>query len=114
MSVRLLYAASTVGASTLTVDRLAASVAALMALAGAVVGGLALARRLGRYGKRGPAVALAAGAAGMLAGGLVVATADGGPGTGNGIVGGFAALVVGLVAVVFGGLAWARSRPSVR
>ncbi len=46
----------------------------------------------------------------MVVGGLVVATADGGPGTGNGIVGGFAALAIGLIAAILGGLALARSR----
>jgi hypothetical protein len=39
-----------------------------------------------------------------------VAAADGGPGTGYGIVGGYVALAVGLVAVVLGGLVVARSR----
>nr|BFE79161.1 hypothetical protein GCM10020093_017620 [Planobispora longispora] len=39
-----------------------------------------------------------------------MAAAEGGPGTGYGIVGGFAALAVGLVAMVLGGLALARSR----
>ncbi|WP_432994697.1 DUF6223 family protein [Dactylosporangium sp. CA-233914] len=107
MSVPILYAASAVGAYTLTADRVVASVAALVALAGAVVGGLALA---GRGGPRGPVAALVTGAAGLVAGGLVVATADGGPGTGNGIVGGYVAIVLGLGAVILGGLARARSR----
>jgi hypothetical protein len=38
----------------------------------------------------------------------VVAAAEGGPGTGYGIVGGYVALVVGLAAVVLGGWALAR------
>jgi hypothetical protein len=41
---------------------------------------------------------------------LVVAAADGGPGTGYGIVGGYAAVVIRLVAAVVGGVALARSR----
>ena len=53
---------------------------------------------------------MVAGLIGMVLGGLVVATADGGLGTGNGIVGGFVALVIGLIATVLGGLALARSR----
>ena len=105
-----LLAASTVDASTLTGDRIVATAAVLAALAGAVIGGLALARPTGRSGKRRSAVALVAGVASVLVGGLVVATADGGPGTGNGIVGGYAALVLGLLAVLFGGLAFARTR----
>jgi len=72
-----------VDAYTLTAGRLVGTVAALLALAGLVIGG------------------------------LVVAAADGGPGTGNGIVGGFAALVLGLIAMVLGRLALARSRRPV-
>ena len=97
---------------TLTTGRLVGSVAALVALAGVVIGGLALARsgrRIGN-GKRGAIVALVAGLTGMVIGGLVVAAADGGPGTGYGIVGGFVALVVGLIATILGWLALARSR----
>ncbi|MEO6085116.1 MAG: DUF6223 family protein, partial [Umezawaea sp.] len=51
----------------------------------------------------------ATGLAGAVIGLLVVAAAEGGPGTGYGIVGGYVALVVGLVAVLLGGLALARS-----
>jgi hypothetical protein len=43
-------------------------------------------------------------------GGLNVAIATGGPGTGNGVVGGAAAFVLGLLAVAMGALALARSR----
>jgi hypothetical protein len=110
MPISDLLAASTVDAATVTGDRLLATAAALVALAGAIIGGLAVARPAGRSGRRKPAIALAAGVAGMLVGGLVVATADGGPGTGNGIVGGYAALVVGLIAVLLGGFALARTR----
>ncbi|MEU2034532.1 DUF6223 family protein [Nocardia amamiensis] len=103
-----------VDAYTLTTDRLVGSVAALVALAGAVIGGLALARSAGRIGSgngnRGAIVALVSGLTGMVVGGAVVAAADGGPGTGNGIVGGFAGLAIGLVATVLGWLARARSR----
>ena len=103
-----------VDAFTLTTGRLAGTVAALVALAGVVVGGLTLARSAGRFAngnrKRGAIVALAAGLTGMVIGGLVVAAAEGGPGTGYGIVGGFAALVIGLIATVLGWLALARFR----
>jgi hypothetical protein len=110
MPVRLLFAASTVGAHTLTTDRVVATAAVLVALTGAIVGGLALVRRTGRGGNRRSTIALVAGLTGMVVGALVVATADGGPGTGNGIVGGYAALVVGLIATLLGGLTKARSR----
>ena len=103
-----------VSAYSLTTGRLWSLVAALLGLAGVVIGGLALARAAGRIGtgsgRRGAVVALVAGPAGMVIGGLVVAAAKGGPGTGYGIVGGYVALVVGLIATVLGGLALARSR----
>jgi FtsH-binding integral membrane protein len=119
MSVRhLLTTAGTlvqpnsVDAYTLTSGRLVGTVAALLALTGAVIGGLALARSAGRIGtgRKGAIVALVAGPAGMVIGGLVLAAADGGPGTGNGVVGSAFAIVLGLIGVVLGGLARSRSR----
>jgi hypothetical protein len=111
MSVRLLLAAPTYA---LTPGRLVASVAALLALAGVVIGGLALARPTSRIGTGsgglGATIALAAGLIGMVTGGLVVALAKGGPGTGYGIVGGYAALAVGLIATLLGWFALTRSR----
>ncbi|MEV0758343.1 DUF6223 family protein [Streptosporangium sp. NPDC050280] len=106
-----------VGAYTMTAGRLWSLIAALLGVAGVVIGGLALARSAGRIGsgsgRRGAVVALVAGAVGAVIGGLVVAAADGGPGTGYGIVGGFIALAVGLMAMALGGLALARSRRAV-
>ncbi|MFG2049330.1 DUF6223 family protein [Micromonospora sp. NPDC048935] len=99
-------AASTVDAYTLTGGRLVATTAAFVALAGAVAGGLVLARRVGR---RGSTVALVAGMIGTVLGGWTVVTADGGPGSGSGIVGGYAALALGVLAVVLGGIAATRS-----
>ena len=99
---------------TLTPERLAASSAAVVALIGAVIGGLALARSAGRIGtgngRRGAIVALVLGPIGLVIGGLVVATADGGLGTGNGLAGGGVAMAVGLVGMALGGLALARTR----
>jgi uncharacterized membrane protein YjfL (UPF0719 family) len=101
----------------LTPERIWATAAALLALVGVVIGGLALARSAGRIGNgnggRGAIVALVAGLTAMVNGGLVVVTADGGLGTGNGIAGGYVALVLGPIAVVLGGLALARSRRTV-
>ncbi len=98
----------------LTPRRLWATTSALVALAGVIVGGLALARPSGRFGARsggfGAIVALVAGLIAVVTGGLNVVIANGGPGTGNGVVGGAAALVLGLVAVAFGALALARCR----
>ncbi|MFE9203262.1 DUF6223 family protein [Micromonospora sp. NPDC007230] len=103
-----------VSAYTLSAGRIGAIVAALLALTGVVLGGLAMARSAGRIGggsgRRGAIGALALGLTGMVIGGLVVATADGGLGTGNGLGGGVVALVVGLIGVALGGLTLARSR----
>jgi hypothetical protein len=103
-----------VDAYTLTAGRLWSAVAALLGLAGVVIGGLALARSARRIGtgtgRRGAVVALAAGLVCTVIGGLVVAAADGGPGTGYGIVGGYVDLAVGPIAMVLGGLALARAR----
>jgi hypothetical protein len=54
---------------------------------------------------------LAAGLIAAVNGGLNLAVANGGPGTGNGVVGGAAAFVLGLIALALGGVA--RSRRAV-
>lgn len=110
MSVTVLFLAPAVEASTLTGDRVVATAAAVVALVGVIAGGFALARSAGRRAGRARVGAIAAGLTGLLAGWVVVATADGGPGTGNGIVGGYAAVVLGLTAVLLGGLALTRTR----
>jgi hypothetical protein len=56
--------------------------------------------------------ALVTGLVAVVNGGLNLAVANGGPGTGNGVVGGAAALVLGLIALVLGGLAMARCHRS--
>jgi len=98
----------------LTPRRLWATTAAVLALVGVGIGGLALARPVSRFGTAsgplGAILALVVGVIGAINGGLNVAMASGGPGTGNGVVGGAAAFVLGLVAVAIGGLALARSR----
>ena len=96
----------------LTSRRLWATTVAVMALVGAVGGGLALARPSSRFGTLGAIVALVAGLIAGVNGGLVLAFANGGPGTGNGVVGGAGALVLGLIGMALGGLALARSRRS--
>jgi Family of unknown function (DUF6223) len=100
----------------LTTQRLWATTASALALASVVIGGLALSRRVSRFGpasRRGGAiVALVVGLIAAVNGGLVLAIANGGPGSGNGVVGGAAALVLGLIALAMGGLALGRSRRS--
>jgi uncharacterized membrane protein len=88
-------------------------VVAALGLAGVVIGSLALVRpdgRLGTSGRLGAIIALVAGFIAVVNGGLNLALANGGPGTGNGVVGGAAALVLGIVAVALGGIALTRRR----
>jgi hypothetical protein len=98
----------------LTPRRLWATTAIVLALAGVVIGGLALARPASRFGtasgRLGAVLALVAGLIAVVNGGLNLALATGGPGTGNGVVGGAAAFVLGLIAVALGGLALPRCR----
>ena len=98
----------------LTPRRLWASTAAVLALVGVVIGGLALGRPASRFGtasgRLGAIVALVAGLIAVVNGGLNLAIANGGPGTGNGVVGGAAAFVLGLIAMALGGLVLARCR----
>jgi hypothetical protein len=98
----------------LTPRRLWATTAAVLAVAGVVIGGLAVARPASRFGtasgRFGAIAALVAGLMAVVNGGLNLAIATGGPGSGNGVVGGAAAFVLGLIAVVLGGLALARRR----
>lgn len=118
MSIRHLLAATAhtsaqpaVDAYAMTAGRLGATAAGVLGLAGVVLGGLALARPHDTgVRRRAPLVALVVSLVGMALGGLVVATAEGGIGTGNGLGGGYVALVVGLIGAVLGGLAMTRSR----
>jgi hypothetical protein len=99
---------------TMSPGRIAAIVATVVGLIGAVIGGLALARSAGRIGtgngRRGAIVALVLGPIGLVIGGLVVATAGSGLGTGGGLGGGIVAMIVGLIGISLGGLALTRSR----
>lgn len=108
-------AATTIYGST--PQRLWATMAAVLALVGVVIGGLALARSVGRIGsgngRRGAIVTLVAGLIAVVNGGLLLAIANGGPGTGNGVVGAAGALVLGLIAMAEGGLVLARSRRTI-
>ena len=94
-----------------TARRLWATTVAGLAVVGAVIGGLALARPASRFGTAsGRLAAIVAGLIAVVNGGLVLALANGGPGTGNGVVGGAGAFVLGLIAMALGGLGLARSR----
>ena len=104
----------TVSVYTVTPERIAATVAAVVALIGAVIGGLALARsahRIGAGNGRARTIwALVLGLISVIIGGLHMAYSAGGFGTGNGLAGAIVALVLGLIGMVLGGLALARSR----
>jgi hypothetical protein len=97
----------------LTPRRLWATSGVAVALVGVVIGGMALyrgARQIGNRGRNGAAAALVAGLIAAVIGGLNLAVANGGPGTGHGVVGGATAIVLGLTALTLGGLARARYR----
>jgi hypothetical protein len=101
MSIHLLLAGYVLG-----VGRTVPTAAAVLALAGVVVGGWALARP----GRRPAVTALALALIGVIVGGLHGANAAGGLGTGNGLAGAVIAVVLGLAGLVLGGLALARAR----
>jgi hypothetical protein len=90
----------------LTRQRLWAAIAVGLALVSGVTSALALTRRATRFAAAG----MIAGLIAAINGGLVLAVANGGPGTGNGVVGGAAALVLGIAAVTVGGFAASRAR----
>jgi len=101
----------------LTPRRLWATAAAGLALAGVVIGGLALRRSADRIGtgngRFGAIAAVAAGLIALVNGGLNLAMATGGPGTGNGVVGAAAALVLGVIGMALGGMALGRFRRAI-
>ncbi|MGN0040549.1 DUF6223 family protein [Rhodococcus sp. (in: high G+C Gram-positive bacteria)] len=101
----------------LGVGRAVPTTAAVLALIGVVAGAVAL-RRSRRSGTHLAlpwiVVALATGAIGVIVGGMHGANAAGGPNTGNGVVGALFAVVLGVIAVVLGGLSLARYRRTER
>jgi hypothetical protein len=87
-----------------------------LGFAGVIAGSMALlraARRIGNRGRNGAIVALVTGALAVINGGLNLAVATGGPGSGNGVIGGAAAFVLGLAGIALGGLTLSRSRRKV-
>ncbi|MFI2430952.1 DUF6223 family protein [Streptomyces sp. NPDC018693] len=93
--------------------RAVSGVALVLALAGIVVGVLAL-RAAGRAdGPQGPGRAFAAvglGLVGAVVAAVALASSDADAGTGNGQGGGVVAVVLALIAMAVGGLAAARTR----
>ncbi len=96
-----------------TPPRLWATLAIALAALGAAIGCLVLARpdRFGAAsGRWGAFAAILTGSIAAIGGARVLAVATGGPGTGNGVVGGAVAVVMGLFAAVLGALALTRAR----
>ena len=85
--------------------RLGPTITALLGLAAAVLAARALARARRPADRTSSAApdhrptALLLGLSAVLLGGLFLAAADGGPGTGNGVVGSAAAIVLGSIAI---------------
>ena len=84
------------------------SVAALVGLVSVIAGGIALLRPA--TGRIGAPVSLLLGVISAGVGGFHAAYAAGGVGTGNGLAGAIVAVVLGLIGIVLGALAFARSR----
>jgi Family of unknown function (DUF6223) len=95
----------------LTPRRAWATASAGLALLAAAIGGLAhvrLTERLDSPSGSRAMIGVGLGSVAALSGGLNVALARGGPGSGNGVVGGALALILGLVAVALGAVAFGR------
>jgi hypothetical protein len=96
----------------LTPRRIWASSAVALGLTGVIAGGLAVSRpasRVGTASGRLGIVALSSGLIAVVNGWLNLALASGGPGSGNGVVGGAAAVVLGLIALLLAGARYNRA-----
>jgi len=98
----------------LTSKRQFALVALGMALISVVFGWRTIRKSTSRISvlskKNGPIIAIITGMMAVIGGGLNLATANGGPGSGNGVLGSAQALVLGLTGMFLGGLAMVRFR----
>lgn len=111
MFVHHLVALPVAAGYELGAGRTVPTVAAVVGLVSVVLGWLAL-RRV-RDGRARAFAAAGSGLASVVVGGLHAANAAGGLGTGNGLAGAVAAVVLGVVGLVLGGLVLARSRRTV-
>lgn len=100
------HATPTLGAITIMGSgRVGPTITALLGLAAAVLGARAFlaARRSPAEAaagvRRRPTIALVLGLSAVVLGGVFLAAADGGPGTGNGVVGSAGAIALGIVAI---------------
>jgi hypothetical protein len=93
--------AAAVDAYQLTFGRIGATTGAALALVGVVFGVMALVRASSR--RRAAITAGTLGLAGVVTGAVFIAIAEGGPGTGYGVVGSWVSFVLGPIALL---LAW--------
>lgn len=106
MSITSALAVHSAVAVSVPGGRLGPTIAALVGLAAAALG-WATFRRHARLSSR-PTTVIGIGAGSVAAGVAFLVLADGGPGTGNGVVGSIAAVTLGLVAIALGALTRAR------
>ena len=90
--------------------RVGPTIAALVGLVAVVIGWRTF-RRHGRFTSQ-PTTVVGIGVATVTAGVAFLVLADGGPGTGNGVVGSGAAVTLGLAAILLGALARTRRDPA--
>jgi hypothetical protein len=98
-----------VQAGEITGGRAKALVGVAVALISVVVGGIALARSAGRLGSVGSIIALSLGSSASYSAQYISGNVTGDFGSGGGRLGAIVALVLGLIGMVLGGLARARS-----
>jgi len=98
----------------LTSKRQFALIALGLALASVIFGWLSFRKSASRVSnltwKRGDVVAIVTGLIAVIGGVLNLVTANGGPGSGNGVLGSAQAMVLGFTGMCLGGLAMARFR----
>jgi len=101
----------------LTSKRQFALIALGLALASVIFGWLSFRKSASRVSnltwKRGDVVAIIMGLIAVIGGVLNLVTANGGPGSGNGVLGSAQAMVLGLTGICLGGLAMARFRRKI-
>jgi len=94
----------------LTSKRQFALVALAMGLISVIVGWRVFRRSISSSKKNGTIAAIVTGVIAVIGGVLNLTNANGGPGSGNGVLGSAQALVLGLTGIFFGGWAMVRSR----
>ncbi|MEV6097410.1 DUF6223 family protein [Nocardia sp. NPDC051981] len=105
----------TAAVTGMTSGRIGPSLTALVGLFSVAIGGSTLtrvARKRTGNPRRGATATLVSGLISLALGSLLAATAAGGPGTGNGIVASWAAMGLGTIGLILGGLVIGGYKPS--